>query len=189
MEVQISPAASFNAADRKMLRESSKKSFEPMAKRLKSDLTFQCIVCNDIYNDLDAMYDHMRNQHPELYAHENEEVIDLDREFGNNEDVAHIDLDHELSDEEYTDLSRLLEPICELRQIDDDDENDFVDKLNASESTTEEQLRLQLQLQLQLQKRLLQLQMNKSTSLTNGGGMIGRPLTLRKHLSSKLKYN
>lgn len=98
------------------------------------------------------------------------------------------DSEHELSDEEYLDLSRLLEPICELRQLsdgdDEDDDNDIENHNNGAQpqrpnllqSTNliaqlmqnnvlgmplnEEQLRLQIQLQMQLQHHLLQLQAN-----------------------------
>lgn len=199
MEVQISPAASFNAADLNMLLESASKAFEPTAKRLKSDLTFHCIVCSHVYGDLTSMYEHMRAEHPELYQQDTEQMK-LNGDFENADENCQFDLDHELSDEEYTDLSRLLEPICELRQIDDDEDDITFENGNAfgkqfkqmieNCSTTDEALRLQLQLQLQLQNRLLQFQMNnqKSTKppkdkLSNNGVI---PFTLRKfHKTNK----
>lgn len=168
MEVQIPPALQFNGNQAMIDALSSQSSYGPAAKRFKSDLTFQCIVCSDVYSNPNTLYEHMKSKHQELYEG-----------VGEN---CETDSEHELSDEEYLDLSRLLEPICELRQVDDDDddnsEHDDDDDEKKSKQTTnvgeaanaiaqligsqinEEQLRFQLQLQMQLQSHLLQLQMN-----------------------------
>lgn len=188
----MSPASSFIAANRERLHASTPKSYEPTAKRFKSDLTFHCIVCSDVYDDPNVLYEHMKKCHPELYERgsgtENEEDV---YSANDDDEINHIDLsesngfdsDHELSEEELVDLSRLLEPICELRH--EGDEDDEVQKRNVqngnatgnngmlssgsieqaiqmnpllNQLTNEQQLRLQLQLQMQLQQHLLQLQ-------------------------------
>lgn len=169
MEVQISPAPQFNGSNQTMMRASaSSQPYEPTTKRFKSDLTFQCIVCSDVYDDPNVLYEHMKLNHQELY------------EGDDGENGFDSDSEHELSDEEYLDLSRLLEPICELRQVDDDDDADHDDESNDAPTSSlnqpssviaqlmqnsalgmplnEEQLRLQIQLQMQLQHHLLQLQ-------------------------------
>lgn len=199
MEVQISPAPLFNGNSQNIIRTQQSQSYEPTSKRFKSDLTFQCIVCSDVYDDPNILYEHMKKQHKELY--ENGDDI---YSGGNGYDS---DSEHELSDEEYLDLSRLLEPICELRQEDDDDNNGVEpQQINSIQSSNviaqimqnhaigmamnEEQLRLQLQLQMHLQNHLMQLQMNskieqrplkqsdqhqKENNRSNG-----KPLRLRK---------
>lgn len=170
MEVQISPAPIFNGNNQNMIRASSQsQSYEPSSKRFKSDLTYQCIVCSDVYDDPNILYEHMKKKHQELY----------EREDGSSgENGFDSDSEHELSDEEYLDLSRLLEPICELRQDDDDEDDDEnykeIHDLTANQPANiiaqlmqngalgipmnEEQLHLQLQLQMQLQSHLLQMQ-------------------------------
>lgn len=188
MEVQISPAPQFNG-NSSMIDGSSSPAYGPSAKRFKSDLTFQCIVCSDVHNDPDALYEHMKTKHRELYEC-------AEGSAGENADT---DSEHELSDEEYLDLSRLLEPICELKQVDDDDvENEHeqpTNNVNANAANAiaqlfgtqmnEEQLRFQLQLQMQLQSHLLQLQMNQAFPQMNQlapktNGKAKKSLALRK---------
>lgn len=191
MEVQMSPASLFNGGNAKLMRASSPQSYGPTSKRFKSDLTFQCMICNDVYDDMNVLYEHMKSQHHELY--------DCNGGPAEGSADAHgfaSDSKHELSDEEYHDLSHLLEPICELRQDDDDDDNE---SQNASTSSnviaqliqntpfaTEQQLRLQLQLQMQLQNHLLQMQMNGATvqpnksDQTQADSKSTKPLSLRK---------
>lgn len=198
MEVQMSPAPLFNGNSPNMICGSAKQpqqqSFEPPSKRFKSDLTFQCIVCSDVYDDPNILYEHMKKQHEELYEH-SEDVSGGENGFDS-------DSEHELSDEEYLDLSRLLEPICELRQ--DDDEKDDEPQVVVSRqppnvlaqlmenhafgmAMNEEHLRLQLQLQAELQNRLLQLQMTGMMEQSNQSDKQHRsretPLTLRKLLN------
>lgn len=179
------------------MRDSTSRSFEPVAKKLKSDLTFQCIVCNNVHSDFDAMFEHMRYQHPELYEHENER-ISCEENSGVGDENSQLDFDHELSDEEYSDLSRILEPICELRQIDDDEPSDIQDYKgreaevlensdSISTSLLSEELRLHIQLQLQLQNRLLELRKN-NCRIGKNSSLLGRPLSLRKFISCQL-YN
>lgn len=197
MEVQISPASQFNGNNQNMIRASaSSQSYEPTSKRFKSDLTFQCIVCSDVYDDPNILYEHMKVNHQELY-----EVEDGENGFES-------DSEHELSDEEYLDLSRLLEPICELRQVDDDEDEDH-DNDDEPQSPSlhqpsnviaqlmqntargmpmnEEHLRLQIQLQMQLQHHLLQLQANSEKRQQKQNGhrksdnrSVEKPLSLRK---------
>lgn len=159
------------------------------------------MVCSDVYDDPNKLYEHMKCKHHELYERS-------DAEGSAGENGFESDSEHELSDEEYLDLSRLLEPICELRQEDDDDvEQPNSQSTNSNQQSaniiaqlmqnnafaggqlTEEQLRLQLQLQMQLQNRLLQLQMNsmknekqqstRSDVKQNNQNLI-KPLSLRK---------
>lgn len=202
MEVQISPASLFNASNQNMIRSAAVPSFEPSSKRFKSDLTFQCMVCSGVYDDPNTLYEHMKSKHHELYERS-------DAEGSAGENGFESDSEHELSDEEYLDLSRLLEPICELRQEDDDNDDEQPNNQNtnfdqqpaniiaqlmlnnafASGQLSEEQLRLQLQLQMQLQNHLLQLQMNcmknekqqptRSVVKQNKQNLI-KPLSLRK---------
>lgn len=201
MEVQISPASLFNGNSQNIIRSQQPQPYEPTSKRFKSDLTFQCIVCSDVYDDPNVLYEHMKKQHKELY----ESGDDVCSGGGNGFDS---DSEHELSDEEYLDLSRLLEPICELRQEDEASDAE-PQQFNGQSSNViaqlmqnhaigmamnEEQLRLQLQLQMQLQNHLLQLQMNSKIERSgmHGGDQQkendrtnGKPLTLRKF---KWKY-
>lgn len=205
MEVQISPASSFinNNKSKNRLHASMSQSYEPSSKRIKSDLTFHCIVCSDIYDDPNHLYEHMKKQHPELYERENgassndEEIFHLDEEDG-IDFVNGIDSEHELSDEDYIDLSRLLEPICELRQDDEDDvlpaQNGInqLHQVNTNENrmVSEDQIRFQLQLQMQLQNHLMQLQLNNASKrkpndhLENAvhANINGRAFILRKNV-------
>lgn len=196
MEVQIAPGPLFNDSNQNMFRASVQpQSYEPSSKRFKSDLTFQCIVCSDIYDDPNILYEHMKSKHKELY----------ECEEGSSGEGFDSDSEHELSDEEYLDLSRLLEPICELKQDDDDDDDDGrMTKETAGLSTNiitqlmqnnvfgipmnEEQLRLQIQLQMQLQSHLLQMQqmngagvaLRKPEQKTSNRNSAGRPFALRE---------
>lgn len=220
MEVQISPASTFNANNTNILHGSSvgQPCEPPDSKRFKSDLTFHCIVCSDIYNDPNVLYEHMKLRHPELYerdhnGQDNDDVYDIDDESSNEKnglaetnDLDDSDTDMDFIDEHYSDLSSILEPICELRQVDDDDdecvENGFsaqtgftvngtIPQLNF---TNEHQLRLQLQLQLQLQNQLMQqsqlalMNGGVAQTQTNGDSQTKhnsepiKPLTLRKYL-------
>lgn len=188
----------------------------PDTKHFKSDLTFHCIVCSDVYNDPNVLYEHLKVRHPELYerdhnSQDNDDVYDIDDESSdekngptetNEHDASDTDMD--FIDEHYSDLCNILEPICELRQFDDDDDevvenghsiqsgitlNGTIPQLNF---TNEHQLRLQLQLQLQLQNQLLQqtqlASMNGGAVPTqlNGNAQVkqdtvpSKPLTLRE---------
>lgn len=73
---------------------------------------FHCSICNDLYDDPSELYEHMRKRHSELYLPASgTEVYDLD------DDDSELDI----NDEDYSSLSQLLEPICEIQQIDEDD--------------------------------------------------------------------
>lgn len=222
MEVQISPASTFNANNKNILHGQSvmgqpcEPSSEP--KSFKSDLTFHCIVCSDVYNDANVLYEHMKLRHPELYerdhvSQDNDDIYDIDddssnEKYGPTEMNEHdtSDTDMDFIDEHYSDLSSILEPICELRQVDDDDDECSIENGISSQSgitlngtipqlnfTNEHQLRLQLQLQLQLQNQLLQ-----QTQLASMNGNVSKrsddiqmksdsnankPLTLREYLN------
>ena len=63
MEVQMSPAPQFNGNNQTMIRPSASSPYEPTSKRFKSDLTFQCIVCSDVYDDPNILYEHMKMKH------------------------------------------------------------------------------------------------------------------------------
>lgn len=187
----------------------------PDTKRFKSDLTFHCIVCSDVYNDPNVLYEHMKLRHPELYerdhnSQDNDDVYDIDDESSNEKngltepnELDESDTDMDFIDEHYSDLSSILEPICELRQVDDDEDecvengqsqaqsgitiNGTIPQLNF---TNEHQLRLQLQLQLQLQNQLLHqshlASMNGAPKQLNGDSQVkpdsvaSKPLTLRE---------
>lgn len=217
MEVQISPASSFNSSNKNMLRGSAVPTHEPTPKRFKSDLTFHCIVCSDIYDDPNVLYEHMKKQHPELYerdqnGQDNDDVFDVDEDDDDEtdeNDTNEFYLDEtnrgEFIDENYSDLSRILEPICELRHEGDDDD-ECIDNVHNSSITSngaalqtngenglavEHQLRLQLQLQLQLQNHLLQQteaakkindhSKTDETSSNISNDVVARPLALRKY--------
>lgn len=209
MEVEISPAPLFNVGKSNITRSIVGQSFEPSSKRFKHDLTFQCMICSDVYNDPNTLYEHMKSQHNELYERS-------DAEGSAGENGFESDSEHELSDEEYLDLSHLLEPICELRQIDDEDDDDGDgdgDEQSVNQNSnlnfqpaniiaqlmqnnafnggqiTEEHLKLQLQLQMQLQNHLLQLQMNiakgetpqlKQIDAKQSNRSLINPMTLRE---------
>lgn len=192
MEVQISPASSFNTNHKNMLHGSPGQSAlhcEPSPKRFKPDIKFNCIVCTDAYSDPNVLYEHMKANHPELY----------ERESGQDfEDDDDMDDDLGSSSDDYDDYSSILEPICELRQV--DDEQDIAQKaaieqaiLNERALLNEHHLKLQLQLQLQLKNHLqnqLQLQnsliqpVNNDVTIvqpsTPNSSTVLRPLSLRK---------
>lgn len=195
MAVQISSASHFNGNNQNIMHASaSSPSYEPSTKRFKSaDLTFQCIVCSDVYDDPNTLYEHMKINHQELYEND---------DGSGGENGCDSGTEHELSDEEYLDLSRLLEPICELRQVDDDDIDDKKDvPQNGHLSSVlnspfglplnEEQLRLQLQFQMQLQNYLLQMQATATNTEARQrkkndqrkpkeNRIVDKPLSLRK---------
>lgn len=168
------------------MHASASQPYEPSSKRFKSDLTFQCIVCNTIYDDPNSLYEHMQSKHQDLYGHEDGNAADSSFDS---------DSDPELSDKEYLNLSRLLEPICELTQEDDDNEpqNTNFDASNVisqliqnnpfAAGLNEEQLRLQFQLQMQIQNHLLQVQMNNAMQKANKG--VKRPKKEEKPLSMR----
>lgn len=152
MEVQISPAPQFNgSSDQGIMRVPP--AFQPLSKRIKSDLAFQCMVCSEIFDDPTLRYEHMGSQHRDLY--------------GNGFDS---DSDDEISE----DLSRLLEPICEIKLIDEDDEelpntniiNHHSSNVpaNLSGQVVGEQLgpQIGLHVQMQIQQHLIQSQMNSA---------------------------
>lgn len=173
MEMQVSPVVYFDSKCQNMQQDSESTSLEPMPKKLKSDFTFQCIVCNVVYSDLDVMYEHMKNQHPEMYAQSNQQLAS---EFRNGNMDSNFEHDQDMSDEEYSDLSRLLEPICELRLIDDNELQVLPNNENKSEIKGDsEKFHLK---QLQVQNRLNDL---RKTTIN------GRPIVLRKfffHISN-----
>lgn len=197
MEMQISPAPLFYGSNRKNTSHASAQEnyYESTSKRFKVDLTFPCIVCSDVYDDQDTLYEHIKVKHQKLYEFE-------DESGGENGFVS--DSEHELSDEEYLDLSRLLEPICELKQEDDEDFDVVSQKFDCrsySEIAQQipinpsrmpmngEQLQLQIQLQMQIQNYLLQMQtMNEAAKPPKKNGhkkpkercTIEKPLLLRK---------
>lgn len=161
MEVEILPASTFNSSNE----------CESSAKRFKSSLAFHCIVCNDVYADPNGLYDHMKTRHAELYeGNTNDsnaiEIDDLDDEstgagdspsdFCQRPDENNSESDIEctdVSDGEFSDLSKLLEPICELRH-EGEDEEERVNRLNAAKMTevsyeNQQQLRYEVMLRLQ----------------------------------------
>lgn len=173
MEMQVLPVDYFDSKCQNVQKHSEQTSLEPMPKKLKSDFSFQCIVCNVVYSDLDVMYEHMKKQHPEMYDQSNQHLAS---EFSNGNADSYFEHDHELSDEEYSDLSRLLEPICELRLVFPNDEN--------NSETKEDTEKFDLQ-QLQVQNRLNDL---RKTTIN------GRPIVLRKFFVfffcfSQIKHN
>lgn len=152
MDVQISPAPQFNGGNdqSKMIVPSA---YQPLLNGPKCGLAFQCMVCNETFDDPTLRYEHMTSQHGDL--------------CGNGFDC---DSDDEISD----DLTRLLEPICEIKLIGEDGgelhnhlANVPVNSFgNNGQQVTGEQLGLQIglhvqmQLQLALQQHLMQAQMN-----------------------------
>lgn len=125
----------------------------------------------------------MKANHPELY----------ERESGQDfEDDDDMDDDLGSSSDDYDDYSSILEPICELRQ--EDDEQDIAQKAAAEQALLNEhhlklQLQLQLQLrnhlqnQIQLQNSLIQPVNNDVTAVqpsTPNSSSVPRPLSLRK---------
>lgn len=144
MEVEISPAASFNANHQNIMHGAATQNGlnglnglngESAAKRFKTDLQFRCIECNDAYGDPNTLYEHMRGKHPELY-----ERTDVDD-----------DEDDQMSttSDDFGDYSSILEPICELRQDDDEELLNLTPQMNAEPKKDFNDPHLQLQLQLQ----------------------------------------
>lgn len=92
-------------------QNASSSTYEPNTKKFKSDLSYNCIVCGDINENPDELYEHMRQHHSEMYVPTHTaEVFNLDDD----------DSDFDINDDEYSDLSRLLEPICEIHQLDEE---------------------------------------------------------------------
>lgn len=118
MEVQISPVYSNTAQSLLLPKQQINKCNADVTerKRFKSDLTFHCILCSDVYDNPNTLYEHMKIGHPQLYERD---------EFNNmiNEDDEEKSED---SDEEYEYNVSIMEPICELKQADDDMETNAV---------------------------------------------------------------
>lgn len=120
-------------------------SCEPSAKRVKM-FSLPCNVCYEIYADPNDLYEHMRTSHSELYVptHAIAEAYDDESE-------------HDISDEEYSELCRLLEPICEIRQFDDTGPATMELSGKSSDEPAEcmygSSLQLQLDHQLQMNQR------------------------------------
>lgn len=147
----MSPAPQFNGSNDQSIM------IVPPAYQPLTGLAFQCMVCNEIFDDPTRRLEHMSSKHGEL--------------CGNGFDC---DSDDEISD----DLTRLLEPICEIKLIGEDDgdqcsnagnqhlSNVPVNSFGNNGQVTGEQLGLQIglhvqmQLQLALQQHLMQAQMN-----------------------------
>lgn len=153
----MSPAPQFNGNNDQSIMIVPA-AYQPLSNDPKSDLAFQCMVCNATFDDPTQRYEHMSSQHGDL--------------CGNGFDC---DSDDEISD----DLTRLLEPICEIKLIGEDDgelqstdagnqhlSNVPVNSFGNNGQVTGEQLGLQIglhvqmQLQLALQQHLMQAQMN-----------------------------
>lgn len=114
MEVQISPASSFNASSQSIHSAAGQSVMthrdESTAKRHKPDFDLRCIVCDERYADHGLLYAHMQCKHPELCENTNN-AMDVD---GDNEN-------DDLSDDDYGEYSSIFEPICELKQLDDEE--------------------------------------------------------------------
>lgn len=160
MEVQISPSPQFNGSnDPGIMRVPP--AFQPLSKRFKSDLAFQCMVCNATFDDPTSRYEHMDSQHRDSY--------------GNG-------FDSDSDDEINEDLSRLLEPICEIKLIDEDESSDLqstnaenqhlsnvpANLLGSNGQVVGEQFgpQIGLHVQMQLQQHLIQSQMNNAQHFT-----------------------
>lgn len=109
MEVQIASQFNDNHNTHSTMRAPT--AFQPMSKHFKSDLTFQCMVCSETFDDPSSRYEHMSNQHRDLY----------DNGFGADSD-----------DDFNEDLLRLLEPICEIKLIDEKDDSDVFHNNNTN---------------------------------------------------------
>lgn len=87
-------------------------SCDPSTQIFQPDLSYNCIVCGDINENPNDLYEHMRQHHSEMYEpSQSTEAYDVE-----DDDSDDFDID----DEKYSDLSRLLEPICEIHQLDED---------------------------------------------------------------------
>lgn len=158
MQVQISPAPQFNGSSDQNMMLVPPAYHQPISNGPKSDLAFQCMVCNETFDDPTLRYEHMSSQHSDLY--------------GNGFDN---DSDDELSD----DLTRLLEPICEIKLIDEDNDehqnsniaNQHLSSVPINSFSNNGQvvgehlglqigLHVQMQLQLALQQHLMQTRMH-----------------------------
>ncbi len=127
MEVQISPVYS-NSAQSLLIPSQQISNCNvdvTERKRFKSDLTFHCILCSDVYDDPNVLYEHMKVRHPQLYEHDElKNMIEEDDE----------DKSSDNSDEEYEYNVSIMEPICELKQADDEMEtNDAVQERSTDE--------------------------------------------------------
>lgn len=125
MEVQISPVYSNTAQS--LLVKPNKQQINNCnvdvteRKRFKSDLTFHCILCSDVYDDPNVLYEHMKIRHPQLYERDElNDMIEEEEEEEKSDD----------SDEEYEYNVSLMEPICELKQDDDVESNAVTERSN-----------------------------------------------------------
>lgn len=129
MEVQISPVFS-NSAQSLLLpnQQITNCSVDAIErKRFKSDLTFHCILCSDVYDDPNILYEHMKIRHPHLY--ERDELNNMiEEEYEEKTDD---------SDEEY-EYSSIMEPICELKQADDDTEKNAITERSNDDDDDDE---------------------------------------------------
>lgn len=147
MEIEISPASSFNASHQNVMHGASSQNGlnggESAAKRFKTDLEFRCIVCSNSYVDPNDLYEHMQSKHPELY----EPVRCVEDDTRDDEEQR------SMTSDDFGDYCSILEPICELRQY-DDEFIDFTQSNPESRDTNDLQSDIQLQLELQLQNHI-----------------------------------
>lgn len=114
MEVQISPVYSNSSQSLLQLPKqqiSNCNADVTERKRFKSDLTFHCILCSDVYDNPNVLYEHMKIRHPQLYERD-----DLNGMPGADEEYKSETSD----DDEYEYNVSLMEPICELKQDEED---------------------------------------------------------------------
>lgn len=135
----------------------------PDVKRFKSDpLDYHCIVCSDIYDDPNVLYEHMRSQHPHLYT-------DIaNDQAATNETINDTDEREETDDFEY---SSIMEPICELRHAEEElppTTYSFRDQHQIQTLSLQQQLQ-QLQVLHQMQMQQEQLIALQKRHVQNGG--------------------
>lgn len=75
------------------------------------EITYHCIYCDQCFVELLSIYDHINNQHADLASGPLEDIVNDSKNIDNDEDI---------------DYSWVLEPICELIDLGEENINDNV---------------------------------------------------------------
>jgi hypothetical protein len=105
--------------------------------RLPPDLSFSCLFCHFIFDDPNLLFGHMENVHPELMERKKdaEDILDNSnqtKQYNENVSVSKTEIinlseddnvDYDENMEDFDELSSLMEPICELSEMNSCDED------------------------------------------------------------------
>lgn len=99
---------------------------EQSLKRLKSDLSFQCVYCKNVFDHPNTLLEHLTLKHNEMIESESENDYDIDYK---NEKSGVEECEH---DSNY-DYLGIMEPICEITDDNDVSEGQDNDELSGNE--------------------------------------------------------